>query len=416
MTIVFAQNSFAQDPLAGLGALTLAAALNKIGDRVDSSIEKAGTVANGVVIRAGGEVWAEIDNMRNAAKDVLDKLVKDLDATMTKQLAQISSDANALERKTAQDAERVLSLAQATANIIPFSRTQPQVTFISPGYGVYNPDAPQETILLTLRGNFFDSSRPGMAPFATVAGGQVNPVEVTTEHIMFSIPTRILAPTQELAVPLVKIPITIPYKETKLLVFNSRQEAKFTAALVGLPPSPGVISITITTDLDVPARDQRTTTQDNIQSDKDDHDEIRCGPNESKTIDPASVRMVLDHVEGNSWTANPVRLNNPSVCWHFRTEHHGLGTSDKLWFHFTYSVTYTVHTSTSSTQALTLKWGDSKVFNAPAGHYKITYKSFDGSTQEFLASNHDNRFIDISDEGGGVRIAARPLEGILPLQ
>ena len=198
------------------------------------------------------------------------------------------------------------------------------------------------------------------------------------------------------------------------MFFHSRKDAKFIAALIGLPLSPGQIVITTQSTVDVAQRDAVSTPQDNIQSDRDDHDENRCGPNEAHTIDPSSVALHLDHVEGNTWTDHPVRLNNPSVCWHFRTEHHGIGTSDKLWFHFTYFVTFTTPVVRSNTQTFTLKWGDSRVITAPPGTVTIMFSGFDGSTQQFTAGNHDNRYIDISAEGGGFRIAARPLEGILP--
>lgn len=416
IAILVSEPARAQDPLAGLTGLTLDAALGKIADRVDSSIEKAGTVANGVVIRAGSEVWAEIENLRTAAKDVLDKAVKDLNSTLTQQLAQVSSDANALERRTAQDAQRVVMLAQGVANTIPFSKTQPQVTSLGPNYAIFDPSAPQTEILLTVNGNFFDSALSGFAPSLNIGNDAslISPIEVTTTHMMFRIPSRLFAPSARNPFPLVKLPITVPYKQ-RGLIFSSRKEAHFTAALIGLPLSPGRITVTTTTSSDVVHRDAISTPQDNIQSDRDDHDEDRCGPNESRTIDPSSVAIHLDHIEGSTWTQHPVRLNNPSVCWHFRTEHHGLGTSDKLWFHFTYFVTYSTPQVVNNTQTFDLKWGDSKVINAPAGQVNITFNGFDGSSQQFVASNHDNRYLDISAEGGGFRIAARPLEGILPV-
>jgi hypothetical protein len=235
VSLVFEPLARAQDPLAGLTGLTLDAALNSIADRVDSSIEKAGTVANGVVIRAGSEVWAEIQNLRTAANDVLNKAVKDLNATLTQQLAQVSSDANALERKTAQDAQRVVTLAQGVANTIPFSKTQPQVTSLSPSYAVFDPTAPQGTLLLTIQGNFFDSALSGFAPSLPLGDNKppLSPIEVTTTHMIFSIPASLFAASPGHAFPLVKLQITVPYKQ-RGFIFSSRKEAHFTAALIGL--------------------------------------------------------------------------------------------------------------------------------------------------------------------------------------
>ena len=415
--LIAPQQARAQDPLtlAGLGGLTLNEALNSIADRVDSSIEKAGTVANGVVIRAGSEVSAEIDNLRAAANDVLGTSVKDLDSAIRDQLGEVVSDANLLESRTASDAQKLLQLAQGVTNTIPFSKTQPQVTSLSPNYAVFDPGDPQAFVQLVVRGNFFDSALPGMAPSIIVNNKPLELIEVTTTHFIFNVPTSLFSLNASKPRPLVKLPITVPFNEKFLVFFNSRREAHFTAALLALPPSPGTITVKTTSSTDSTQRDFVSTHQDNIQSDRDDHDEIRCGPNETHTIDPASINLIFDHIEGSTWTAHPVRLNNPSVCWHFRTEHHGIGTSDKLFFHFTYFVSFSLPRSSTATQTFSLKWGDSRVVDAPVGQFTITFNGFDGSTQQFRASNHDNRFIDISPEGGGVRIAARPLDGILPL-
>lgn len=92
-----------------------------------------------------------------------------------------------------------------------------------------------------------------------------------------------------------------------------------------------------------------------------------------------------------------------------------MGTSDKLWWHFEYDVTRTGTTTTTATEPVTLKWGESQVFLVSAGSFTLRFDAFDGTEQAYLAENHNNRYIDISTEGGGVRIAARPVFGILPI-
>jgi hypothetical protein len=94
-----------------------------------------------------------------------------------------------------------------------------------------------------------------------------------------------------------------------------------------------------------------------------------------------------------------------------------MGTSDKLWWHYEYNVDHVLpQTYSQSTQTLTLNWGSSQVFPAAAaGTFTVIFDGFDGSHQEYLSQDHDNRFIDISTEGGGLKIAARPFEAILPI-
>ena len=403
-------SSWAQIPAAATG-LTVDAALNVAADRVDSSVQKAGAVANGVVIRAGSEVNAEIGNFRAAYKDMLDKTVSSLNSTATAQLSQIFSDANSLERQTAADATRVVQLGQQVANTFPIANKKPQITLIDPTYEVYAP-ARTDDIPLTVEGNFVDAADKNYTPWIEVGAKHISPVHITTQHLLFMIPRGVLAPNGH-PTSFVKLPIVIPYKEG--LLFKSRRESKFFALIVGLPESPGKISLEIRTTVSTSRTDHIRAPQDNMQSDRDDHEEVRCGPNESDPINPNSAKVVFEHTEGSSWTYHPVRLNNPSVCFWFRTEHHGIGTSDKLWWHYEYDVTRADTLKNTSTQTISLKWGESQVFLVTAGNFTVRFDSFDGSHQEYLAQNHNNRYIDISTEGAGLRLAVRPVTGILPL-
>ena len=135
-----AQVASAQVIPAALAGATVDVALNKAADRVDSSAEKAASDADGVIIRGASDVNAEINNFREAYKDLfLQKTVSSLDSEATKQLSRIFSDADALENKTAADATRILRLSAAkSANTIPFAKDRPQVTSVEPAYAVFS--------------------------------------------------------------------------------------------------------------------------------------------------------------------------------------------------------------------------------------------------------------------------------------
>jgi hypothetical protein len=394
------------------GDAVLLAFLNTLEDKVRSLMDHAGAVANTIVIRAGSEVDAEINNFKNAYEDMLNKTIKELNKTMTAQLAQVNSDVTALENKTAQDAERLAVLATQGANILPLANKIPQLTFIDPSYEVAPAAGTTDTFTIFLRGNFVQAASPGFEPHVTVNGNSISPSMLTTQKLAFVIPRSILSPSGH-ATSFVEIPIVVPYKTGFL---GKKKDATFKAYIVGLPPSPGKLTLFNTVETSTPNRSQVRTTQDNMQSDRDDHEEVRCGPNESRTINPNSVRVVFERTEGDSWSYHPVRVNNPSVCFWFRTEHHGVGTSDKLWWHYEYEVTFTDTGTRTDQQDVPLKWGDSRSFPFPAGQFKLVFDGFDGTHQEFLQANHNNRYIDVSNEGGGLVIAARPVVGILPIQ
>jgi len=399
---------------AALAGVTVDVALNKVADRVDSSAEKAASDADGVIIRGASDVNAEINNFREAYKDMLQKTVSSLDSEATMQLSQIFSDADALENKTAADATRILQLAQQVANVLPFAKDRPQVRSVEPAYAVFSATR-KDDISLTVEGNFVYVADKDCLPYIEIGSKHLGPVHAETDHMLFLIPRSLLVPTGTIT-SLVKLPLVIPYKEGT--IFKKRKESTFPLLLIGLPESPGKITVQIKTPDAVQwvRVDHVKTPQDNMQSDRDDHTDTRCGPNESDTIEANSAHVVFDHTEGSTWTYHPVRLNNPSVCFWFRTEHHGIGTSDKIWWHFEYNVDHVLPRGFSeSNQVLQLNWGSSQVFSATAGTFKIIFDGFDGSHQEFLAQDHGNRFIDISTDGGGLKIAARPFEGILPI-
>jgi hypothetical protein len=348
----------AQIPEALMGA-TVGVALNSAGNHVNQVVDHAGATANGVVIRAGSDVDGEINNFRAAYADMLGKTVSSLDALATKQLSQIFSDASALENKTASDAKRILELAQQTSNTIPFSKTKPQITRVEPTFDVYSPDLLTD-VQLEIQGNFYDIGEGEMAPYVQLNGKHILPIHLTTQHLIFMIPRKTLAVAPGKTTSYAEIPITVPYKEG--LIFKSRKETTFLVHMVGIPNNPGRITLKIQTPITTVSSIHVRTPQDNLQSDRDDHEEQHCGPNETDPINPNSVKIVFEHTEGGTWTDHPTRLNNPSVCYWFRTEHHGAGTSDKLWWHFEYDVSHTSASTQVSQQDVKLKWGDSLSF------------------------------------------------------
>src|SRR5262249_30078124 len=149
---------------------------------VDVSVEKAGAVANGVLIRAGSEVNAQIDNLRVVYADMLEKTVNTLLPAIQNQLAQVASDAAALENKTAADAARIATLAQQVANTFPLANKRPQVAQVEPSYEVYSADPAAAPIQITVDGNFVDAADDGFTPTLKVGDQTVQPIHLTTQH------------------------------------------------------------------------------------------------------------------------------------------------------------------------------------------------------------------------------------------
>ena len=430
---------------------TIRAVVNSLADRLDSSIERGATNIDRVRIQAGGEVWAAVNNFKIAYADMLDKTLNQVDDKVKDNLARLRSAVDAIERNAASDAAEIARLATQGLLIVPFSNKQSQVTRWSPAYEVSetrlaalgnmaasiaavresladlvasaddgeatrSPLASAQAddlITLTLQGVFPASMDPGFKPTIRLAGGgqPIEPVHVTTQDIIFQLPRSVISAAG--GRKFAKIPVSIPYKRSRLIFGSKRVEAEFTIGIIGLPASPGRIVVRNSTPITVPDRRHVVTVQYNQQSDRDDHDLNHCGPVEDPWIIVANtVRFVVDRAEGSTHTEAPVRVNNPSVCWHVRTEHHAIGTSDKLWWHFEYDVTSS-HTDTNTTAAeVVLRWGDSRTFDVTPNNWRVVFDSFDGSHTELAAPEHGNRYLDIDLQGNKLRILARAVDAI----
>lgn len=401
---------------AQLATLVLGGVLNQLADRVDSSIQKAGAVGDHLELRAGSEIYAAIQNARVAYKDSLSETERTLTPAVRGTIDQLRSAVDALERQTAADAQQALQTAQQVSNTLPVSNRQPQITRWQPQVEVADVDG---NYRVTLLGNFFYAAEDGMKPYAKIATLRIDPTTVTTQQLTFLVPRRTLVGVDAKPNPLTKIDVAIPYKEPRLFnldLFAREAVANFTVAMAGLPSSPGAIKVAIFTPASINRTSRVRTNSDNQQSDRDDKVEIHCGPTETNRVVNSSVRFVVERSEGSSWTHRPERYDNPSVCEWIRTEHHGRGTSDKVWFHFEYDVAYSETTTTTEERTLNLKWGDSEVitFPAPSSTYRVYFDGPDGQHFETAAPNHSNRYIDVDTSVNGLRISVREMMNIRP--
>lgn len=397
--------------------------LNSLADRIDVSVEKAGTRADETFIRAGSEANAAINNIRAAYPELLDQTIDKLDVAGTTMLTRVQAAAAALEGQTANDAMTLSRMVAQDLLLLPLSNKRPQVTLISPTFEVAAKDAALaglgDSILVQIHGIFPGAGEPGLKPTLSVGAKRV-PALGGTQDLTFVIPRSVLSVASGHTVAYARMKLDAPYTQRCGFLYLSHCDhtAAFTFGLIGLPASPGKLEVQTSRPATVTDLVHVTTMQYNVQSDRDDHDLVVCGPNEDapRSIVPGSVKMQVDRKEGSTSTDRPVRTNNPSVCWHWRTEHHGVGTSDKVWFHFEYDVTVPRQTVATATIPLsTMKWGDSRVVDLNGATYKLVFDAFDGTHNEYSTQTQSDRYITMAPDGAGLRVAARPVTGILPV-
>ena len=229
---------------------------------------------------------------------MLDKTIDKLDKEATKLLAQVQSDVSALENKTAQDADRIAHLAVEGVIAFPLSNKVPQVTFLDPSFEVAPGDGLSDKFMLQVTGVFPQAPEQDYQPYVTIANQHVAPTVLTTQKLSFLLPRSLLSPSGH-ATSFIQVPITVPFK-TGWWIFGKKEDANFKASVVGLPPSVGNLTLFNLTSATIPRSAHVTTGQDNMQSDRDDHEEVRCGRMKHTNIDPNTVRVVFERTEGNS--------------------------------------------------------------------------------------------------------------------
>jgi hypothetical protein len=381
---------------------TLAAALYALMDRLTTAIDKAGTSADHVTLRAGSEAHAAVQSVQVAFARSLNTSISSITPQMREQVASLEAAAAALERRTAADSAEALRLSQQVVASLPLSTRMPQLTSWTPG-AVGAGD-----VVLHLNGHFPQAANEGFQPVAVINGEQLGADGISSQRLTFRIPH---AATGSGASKIVRI--RVPYEDSVLGGTAQVKVATFLVPLAAFPRGPGQIQIRTSTPTPVREVTHIVTKQDNQQSDSDDKVEIHCGPSHSDRILHDSVKFVIDRQEGSSFTHRLERYDSPSVCEWIRTEHHRFGTSDKLWFHFEYDVESFPVRDVPAAHAIDLKWGDSAALRlAGNATFVVVLDSFDGTHSEFSGASDENRLIRISLGGDGVNVAARELADV----
>lgn len=231
---------------ARANAQVLGMVLNGLADRVDSSIQKAGAVADGRLLQVGAEMYAAIQTAKIAYQESLNQTVESLEKVRPI-LDELRSGVEALERQTAADSEKALQVARQVSNSLPLSKDQPQLTAWEPQVE-FGQTVGEFTIRLT--GKFFYASQPDLKPFLIVGNEKSYPTVSTTQELRFSVRRSVLISPVAGRVGYAKLRVVVPYLEhggIRSLYQKARRDASFDIELVGLPRTPGSIVVRAST-------------------------------------------------------------------------------------------------------------------------------------------------------------------------
>ncbi len=178
---------------------------------------------------------------------------------------------------------------------------------------------------------------------------------------------------------------------------------------IRLPANPGKIVLTVTTS------EVRTDTMDvvspqrRVDSSSDDHDQtVTSDPIPAGwSVVPGSVHVPITWAQGkqnHDWWLDNIR-ENPIPAVHVRTEHHGLGTSGKIEFHFEYKLSRRIEVPKTEDKNIELSWGQIRVEPIVPQKWVIHYTPPDGPTQEIIGP-YKMSFIEIKPDGEKLVLSA----------
>ncbi|MEG9435378.1 hypothetical protein JAO29_04270 [Edaphobacter sp. HDX4] len=387
--------------------LTFGLLLNQLSDHLNALIQQFQNAGLILEVNAGSQITNLIDATREAFKDSLNTAESDLTAAQQQAKSGIS---DLIDQLQTQVVENLTTKLQQIANTLPITNKIPQVTSFSGN--VVAPNIAGD-IIISIAGNFVYVGEDGYDAQLTL-GDFTTPNKIkTTQSLTFQIPHDNFAPSPN-SVSYVPFTVTIPYKVTHLGIFHSKETMTFNFVAIVLPPAPGYY-ILQTSALGDTRQEIPDSCTGLIWDSSDNDDDAVRGANMTdgyqcmtETVSYHFTREEGD--QGSDW----FDLGNAStatfVGWHFKTEHHGLGTSGKLTVNLNFRKYKNVQQMQTAVGPSTpLLWGDSKVITIdPSATWKITFNQFNGVSKDYSSSDRSNPYLSISSAGNQLTLKVIP--------
>ena len=207
--------------------------------------------------------------------------------------------------------------------------------------------------------------------------------------------------------------LTVPCKQrTRALILHQSEKDTYNIIIGALPASPGHIALTHTVFNSV-THTKLFHTQDFYQSSASDGgntDHINVpyaiSPDVGWHVVPNTSSYIQGKIDGtvsHSFAGD----SGDKVVYDITTIHPGGfgGAAGHVVFSISFMESQTVQVPETSTETVSLKWGDSRSFNYDAGTWKLIFDAFDGSHTEFNGVSLTNPFLKLSDQNGSLVIS-----------
>lgn len=396
---------------ATVGTITFGALLNQLSDKVEGIVRQAEQSGKGVLIEGGSQVYSAIGTTKQAYNESLNLTFEQLDRATQGVYNQLKTLTSNLEDNSFQEFDKLSEQAQLIANTLPFSKSVPQVRSFSPSHLAKG----FTSIPIEIFGNFVDANGDSYEPYLSNGKDTIYPIQILTTKIKFLVPPNFIIKSNDSIKNYQSLSLHLPYKKG-WWIFSCMQNSIFKILITVLPNSIGIFKITQTIPKEVEeiknARTPETWCQHSSNDDDKGHKysspNYTLSENGGYTIIPETVKFITEWSQGdeNDQWSKSLESTSPQVTYSVTTIHHRFGTSGKVNFHFEYQLKKKYNIQELKEQIFTLKWGESRVFDMPAGSWKIFFTDFDNVTNEYNTSEKSN-YLNIEANSTQVKIQVK---------
>jgi len=388
----------------------LGAELIKLGDQLQQAIDDAKNAGLSLEVQAGREVALSLENFKNVYASSLNLTMTRLDTTAAKQFESLKSMVGQVQNNTVASLTDFTSQAQQIINALPFRKHEPQLRATTPQFIV--PASVAYDVVITCKGNFEAAGLPDYAPTLTI-NNKVYKSSGTNQQLEFHVPIGELTSDPLISdnkFGYIKASLQIPWKDV-VFIFTKKRTDNYLLYIGTLPKQPGTITLVHT--ITNPRHNQHQFVSPQYYQSSggdganDDHKDVPylVTPTSGWHVQRNTSRLVSDWQTGDLG-GSFVSDDADRVVYKMTTIHHGpFGTSGQIRFHITFNEYMDDTFPTYNNEIITLNWGDSKIFDYGVGTWKIIFKAFDGTTQEYSGTENTNPFMSINTSGMGYLIS-----------
>ena len=383
---------------------TLGAWLKERQTTSESAASGAMAAQREVSVAAVLQVQRAIARARIAMRDRLAARVETLDAGTRETLSEIDSAIAALPSAEPRAAKQTGDRIQLVADSLGVPAQVPQVRSFGPVY-LFS-FLPFQT--LTVRGNFPAQYPQGEVPKLTVNDRVFKAYTYDTQSIGLSLPADSLSPAAQ-GVAWSRADLAIPWEAPRFDSFARQGFGNF--VVIGmLPHSPGRMTIDHQVEITRSEEVARTSDALTLSAEAGESEQAAC-----LTLTPAdiaagwkfkagSVAPVFAAQSGGALKDHgKISEDERSACW--RVE---LNSAERLVWRLTAVLRRDVRETRTESEAFDLAWGGSRVFNFPAGSWKVRYAKYGGAEVVFGATDLTSPLFRVEGNARSVKVSAYP--------